>query len=53
MKLTRIAVALIVILLPVVAGAASWVVVPHMDGTLAINADRVGTVWYSSKGEPE
>lgn len=52
MRLTRIAVGLAVALLPVVAGAASWIVLPHMGGTLAINPDRVGTVWYSAKGEP-
>lgn len=52
MKLTRIVVALIVMLLPVVAGAATWIVVPHMGGTLAINPDRIGTVWYSTTGEP-
>ncbi|MGK2859717.1 MAG: hypothetical protein ACSLFQ_21175 [Thermoanaerobaculia bacterium] len=52
MKIKRIVAVLIVSLLPVVAGAASWIVVPHMGGTLAIHPERVGTVWYSAKGEP-
>lgn len=34
------------------AQASTWIVVPHMGGTLVINSDRVGTVWYSAKGEP-
>lgn len=52
MRIRVLLAALAVALSSLTAGAASWIVVPHMGGTLAINEDRVGTVWYSSKGEP-
>ena len=51
MRVRLLVATLVVAASSLAAEAASWIIVPHMGGSLAISADRVGTVWYSSKGE--
>lgn len=52
MKVRVLVAALAVALSSFAAEAGSWVVVPHMNGTLAINPDRIGTIYYSVKQDP-
>lgn len=52
MRVNVLVAALVVALSSLSAGAASWIVVPHMSGTLAINPDRIGTIYYSVKQDP-
>lgn len=52
MKIRVLVAALALVLSSLTAEATSWVVVPHMAGTLAINPDRIGTIYYSVKQDP-
>jgi hypothetical protein len=52
MRVRVLIAALVVVLSTFAAQAATWIVVPHMSGTLAINPDRVGTIYYSVKQDP-
>jgi hypothetical protein len=52
MRVRVLVAALAVALSSFAAEAANWVLVPHMTGTLAINPDRIGTIYYSVKQDP-
>ncbi|MFA6955203.1 MAG: hypothetical protein WC538_04940 [Thermoanaerobaculia bacterium] len=54
MKIRVLVAALAVVLSSFAAEAATWVVVPHLvGGSLAINPDRIGTIYYSEKQDPK